>query len=140
LTARREHDSPPKRSDGTCAVFAFDEQRVRRALEAMPSDERLQDIADTFQVLGHPTRVRIILALSREELCVCDLAQVLGLSVSATSHQLRSMRRMRLVQYRTEGKFAYYSLCDPFVAALLDDCVQHLSGEEPDRREGRKRA
>ena len=114
--------------DGACRVFAFDEDRVRRARAAMPTDDELRDIADTFQILGHPTRVRIILALSHEELCVCDLAQVLGLSVSATSHQLRAMRRMRLVRHRTEGKFAYYSLCDPFVAALLEDCVQHVSG------------
>ena len=115
-------------SDGTCRVFAFDEDRVRRARAAMLTDDRLRSIADTFQILGHPTRVRIILALSHEELCVCDLAQVLGLSVSATSHQLGAMRRMQLVRHRMEGKFAYYSLCDPFVAALLEDCVQHLSG------------
>ena len=129
-STRREQDRPhgDAPQDGTCRVFAFDEDRVGRARAAMPPDEKLRDIADTFQVLGHPTRVRIILALSHEELCVCDLAQVLGLSVSATSHQLSAMRRMRLVQYRTEGRFAYYSLCDPFVAALLEDCVQHLSG------------
>ena len=114
--------------DGICQVFAFDEDRVKRARAAMPTDDKLRDIADTFQILGHPTRVRIILALSHEELCVCDLAQVLELSVSATSHQLSAMRRMRLVRHRTEGKFAYYSLCDPFVAALLEDCVRHLSG------------
>ena len=127
---RRGQDLPPSGAaeDGTCKVFAFDEDRVNRARAAMPTDDKLRDIADTFQILGHPTRVRIILALSHEELCVCDLAQVLGLSVSATSHQLSAMRRMRLVRHRTEGKFAYYSLCDPFVAALLEDCVQHLSG------------
>ena len=127
---RRGQDLPLSGAaeDGTCKVFAFDEDRVNRARAAMPTDDKLRDITDTFQILGHPTRVRIILALSHEELCVCDLAQVLGLSVSATSHQLSAMRRMRLVRHRTEGKFAYYSLCDPFVAALLEDCVQHLSG------------
>ena len=127
---RREQDRPLRdaEDDGTCQIFAFDEDRVQRARAAMPTDDELRDIADTFQILGHPTRVRIILALSHEELCVCDLAQVLELSVSATSHQLSAMRRMRLVRHRTEGKFAYYSLCDPFVAALLEDCVRHLSG------------
>lgn len=117
-------------AEGCCEVFYVDEDRVGRVRDAMLSDDLVEEVADTFKVLAHPTRVRILRALAKEELCVCDLAQVLGLSISATSHQLRAMRSMKLVRYRMDGKLAYYSLRDPFVVALLEDGVRHLTGEE----------
>lgn len=103
---------------------------MRRARQCALDSALVQDVADTFKVLAHTKRVRIIRALAREELCVCDLAQVLGLSVSATSHQLQALRRMKLVRHRMQGKLAYYTLRDPFVLALINDCVRHLGGEE----------
>ena len=106
---------------------------MQRASEHALQAEVVQDVADTFKVLANPTRVRIIRALAHEELCVCDLAQVISLSVSATSHQLQALRRLKLVKYRMEGKLAYYSLRDPFVLALITDCVRHLSGAEDSR-------
>lgn len=112
----------------TCEVFYIDEDRVGRVREAMLSDDLVEQTADTFKMLAHPTRVRILHALSDEELCVCDLARVLGLSISAVSHQLRPMRQMKLVRYRMEGKLAYYSLRDRFVLALLQDGIRHLTG------------
>jgi DNA-binding transcriptional ArsR family regulator len=82
-------------------------------------------------VLADPTRVQILRALAKEELCVCDLAQSVSLSVSATSHQLKLMRDLRLVRYRMDGKLAFYSLRDPFLVALLEDCARHVTdGEE----------
>ena len=117
-------------SGGSCKTFVFDEERVQRARERALDENTVQDVADTFKVLAHPTRVRIIRALALEELCVCDLAQVVDLSVSATSHQLQALRKMKLVRYRMDGKLAYYSLRDPFVLALITDCVQHLGGGE----------
>lgn len=112
-----------------CRACLFDEERVARVRAGMYPDELLAQVAETFKVLAHPTRIRIVQALANEELCVCDLAQVLGLSVSATSHQLQALRRMKLVQYRMEGKLAYYSLCDRFILALLEDGVGHVRGE-----------
>lgn len=122
----------PKAENGTCQTFIFDEGRVRAAREHALAPALVQDVADTFKVLAHSTRVRIIRALAREELCVCDLAHVLDMSVSATSHQLQALRKMKLVQYRMDGKLAYYSLRDPFVLSLITDCVRHLVGEELD--------
>ncbi len=115
--------------EGCCQVHYVDGERVARVRDAMLSDEHAQEVADTFKMLAHPTRVRILRALAHEELCVCDLSQVLGLSMSATSHQLRAMRNSRLVRHRTEGKLAYYSLRDPFVIALLDEGVRHVRAD-----------
>ena len=123
-------ETSTKVRDGGCGTFLFDEERVQRAREQALDAEFVQDVADTFKVLAHTTRLRIIRALASEELCVCDLAQVLDMSVSATSHQLQALRKMKLVQHRMDGKLAYYSLRDPFVLALITDCVRHLGGEE----------
>ena len=122
-------EAAPEPADGLCEVFYVDDDRVGRVRDAMLSEDLVEQVADLFKVLAHPTRVRILRALAKEELCVCDLSQVLGLSVSATSHQLRAMRTMKLVRYRRDGKLAYYSLRDPFVAALLEDGVRHLTDE-----------
>jgi ArsR family transcriptional regulator len=70
--------------------------------------------------------MRLAFALSREELCVCDLANLLGISQSAVSHSLRSLRQMRLVRFRKEGKTVYYSLDDDHVAHLIDDGLRHV--------------
>lgn len=120
----------PAQTEGCCEVYYVDEDRVGRVRDAMLPDDLVDQVAETFKVLAHPTRVRILRALAAEELCVCDLAQVLGMSISAISHQLRAMRQTKLVRYRTEGKLVYYSLRDRFVLALLEDGVRHLAGEE----------
>lgn len=112
--------------DGACEVFVFDEERVARARAALLDDASAQDTAELFKMLAHPTRLQILRALADEELCVCDLAQVVGLSVSATSYQLQAMRRAGLLRCRSEGKLAYYRAADGFVLALLRDALQHL--------------
>ncbi|MCA9630404.1 MAG: helix-turn-helix transcriptional regulator [Myxococcales bacterium] len=124
---RTAGSAPGSASDGCCEVVFVDEERVGRVRDAMLPDELVQEVADIFKALSHPTRVRVLRALATEELCVCDLAQVLSLSISATSHQLRALRAMRLVRFRMDGKLAYYSLRDPFVRALLEDGVRHLT-------------
>ena len=116
-----------KPDSGNCETFVFDKLRVKRATKHALESETLQDVADTIKVLANPTRVRILRALALEELCVCDLAQVIELSVSATSHQLQALRRAKLVRYRMEGKLAYYCVRDSFVLALINDCVEHLA-------------
>jgi DNA-binding transcriptional ArsR family regulator len=92
-----------------CEIEFVDERRVKRVMRAMKSPEATALLAETFKVLGDPTRVKIAFALSREELCVCDLVNLLGASQSAVSHCLRTLRQMKLVKYRREGKIAYYS-------------------------------
>lgn len=114
----------------SCGVFSTDAERVKTARAAMPSDAMAESIAAAFKAISHPTRVRILRALSGGELCVCEISEVLGLSVSATSHQLSLLKAQRLVQSRSEGKLVHYSLGDRFVLALLEDCARHLDDEE----------
>jgi DNA-binding transcriptional ArsR family regulator len=107
----------------------IDVESARAAWKTMPSDRMVRAIAETFGTLSDPTRVRIISALAGEELCVFDLARLLGLSGSAISHQLRLLRGQRLVKYRKEGKLAYYSLDDDHIRNLMDECIQHVTME-----------
>lgn len=115
------------RSSGGAKVDYIDPKSVREAKAAVPGDRMIRALAETFAALSDPTRVRIIFALTEQELCVFDLARLLGLTGSAVSHQLRLLRGQRLVRYRKEGKVAYYSLDDDHIRNLMDECVKHVS-------------
>jgi DNA-binding transcriptional ArsR family regulator len=112
--------------DATCEVQFVDEAKVNSVRAAMKSPEAVTALAETFRILGDPTRIRIAFALSKEELCVCDVANLLGVSQSAVSHSLRTLRQMKLVKYRKEGKIAYYSLDDEHITNLLDLGFSHI--------------
>lgn len=86
---------------------------------ASPSTHDIERVAQRFNALGDPTRIRILHALSRAELCVCDLSKVAGRSMPATSQQLQLLRRLGLVKFRMDGKLAYYSLADEWVRDAL---------------------
>lgn len=107
----------------------IDAASVRAARTAIPSDRMVRALAETFGALSDPTRVRIITALTEQELCVFDLARLLGLTGSAVSHQLRLLRGQRLVKYRKEGKVAYYSLDDEHIRNLMEECIKHVTVE-----------
>lgn len=94
------------------------------------SDRTVYAVADTFRVLGDPTRVRILDALADGELCVCDIAELAGISESAVSHQLRLLRGMRLVRPRRAGRLVYYSLDDQHIIDLLEQALTHVE-EQP---------
>jgi DNA-binding transcriptional ArsR family regulator len=102
---------------------------LARRATLMP-DTAVYAVADTFRVLGDPTRVRILDALSGGELCVCDIAELAGISESAVSHQLRLLRGMRLVRPRRAGRLVYYSLDDQHIIGLLQQAVTHVE-EQP---------
>lgn len=109
-----------------CEIEFIDERKVKRVRRAMKSDEAVGALAETFKILGDPTRIRIAFALAREELCVCDISNLLGVSQSAVSHSLRALRQMKLVRFRKEGKIAYYTLDDEHIAHLLDEGFRHV--------------
>jgi len=83
-------------------------------------------LSEIFKVLGDPTRIKIIYALSKYEMCVCDIADALGMSQSAISHQLRLLRNLKLVKYRREGKSAIYSLDDDHILQLFNQGMEHV--------------
>lgn len=109
-----------------CEIECINEIRVRKVRRAMQPPGAVNLLAETFRVLGDPTRVRIVFALSREELCVCDLAVLAGISQSAVSHSLRALRQLGLVTYRREGKIAYYTLDDEHIDNLLREGFRHV--------------
>jgi len=116
-----------KRGAAVADVDCMSPASVRAARTAIPVDHTIRALAETFAALCDPTRVRIVFALAGQELCVFDLAHLLGLTGSAVSHQLRLLRGQRLVKYRKEGKLAYYSLDDEHIRNLMEEGIRHVS-------------
>jgi len=114
-----------KTSD-VCEVYYVNERHVEKARRALSPEREVLAVAEMFRNLGDPTRVKILQALAVEELCVCDLAKLLGVSDSATSHQLRVLRSQKLVRFRKEGKMAFYSLDDEHVGSLMREVLRHV--------------
>jgi len=119
-----------------CDLIQIDLSRVKKIRQALVSPDAVQGLADTFSALGDPTRVRILDALSHGELCVCDLAAVLGLSQSAVSHQLRLLRGMRLVRPRRDGRIVFYALDDQHIMSLFRQTLQHVEESASGRLRG----
>ena len=93
----------------------------------MPADEELYDLAELFKVFGDSTRIKILYALFESELCVCDIAQLLNLTQTAVSHQLRVLKGSKLVKFRREGKTVFYSLDDEHVRSIIGQGMEHLN-------------
>src|SRR5512137_1935575 len=100
--------------------------RIENARRDAFSDQELARMAQVFKLLGDPSRLKIVLALRRQEMCVCDLAALSGISESAVSHQLRRLKDLDLVRSRRNGQLIYYSLNDKHVALLLDIALRHI--------------
>ncbi len=114
-----------KESD-VCQVRFSDQKKVDSLLAQQKNPRTMSALAEIFRVLADPTRLRICMFLAQAELCVCDLAAILGVSDSAVSHQLRILRTQRLVKYRRDGKMAFYSLDDEHVQSLIDQGLEHV--------------
>lgn len=112
-----------------CSINLIDEAKVAIVGNAMPPDALIARLAEIFRLLGDPTRVKILQALSIEELCVCDIASLLGSTKSAISHQLRLLRSLRVVRFRKAGRIVYYSLDDRHVENLLREGLNHISSQ-----------
>jgi ArsR family transcriptional regulator len=112
--------------DEACDVFHLHPGKVSALKRGLMADGPVAALAETFKVLGDTTRVRILDALSRSELCVCDIARLLGLSESAVSHQLRLLRGMRLVRPRRAGRMVFYTLDDQHIVGLFEHGLEHV--------------
>jgi DNA-binding transcriptional ArsR family regulator len=111
----------------TCSDRVIHPKAVEHAREDLPEEDELGLLGDYFKILGDPTRLKILHALLRGELCVCDLSVVLGMSVSAVSHQLSILKQARLVSHRRDGKVIFYSLSDAHVSEILESMRTHLA-------------
>lgn len=100
---------------------------IRTAKQAIGSDEAISDMSEVFKVLGDPTRLKILLALSKGELCVYDIAQALGVTESAVSHQLRLLKALRLVRQRKEGRMVFHALDDEHIDDLIRVAKRHAA-------------
>jgi len=109
-----------------CEVFNPDNQVVKVMKEKTLADDVVYDLAELFKTMGDPTRIKILYALKERELCVCDLSELLDMSSSAISHQLRVLRNNKLVKYRKEGRSVYYSLDDDHVMCLFGQGLEHV--------------
>lgn len=118
-------DSSPR-----CRVKFIHKDRVETARKSLFDDETTSDACAIFGVLSDPTRLKVLTALRKEVLCVCDIAALLGMSESRVSHQLRLLRAMHLVRYQRRGKMVYYRLDDDHVKELLRFVMNHVAEEK----------
>lgn len=116
-------------SEDICQVPHVHESLVDQVRGKMPDDDTLCDVAEIFKVFGDITRTKILSALFEAELCVCDISEIVKLSVSAVSHQLRILRQTKIVKSRRSGKEVYYSLDDEHISRIYRMALEHLREE-----------
>ena len=109
-----------------CEYMYVHQDVVNKVKQDMPQDETLYDLAELFKVFGDSTRIKILYALFEAELCVCDIPQLLSVSQTAVSHQLRVLKNNKLVKFRKEGKNVFYSLADDHVRRIIDQGIEHV--------------
>ncbi|MCP5455130.1 MAG: helix-turn-helix transcriptional regulator [Thermotogae bacterium] len=120
-----------KEETDVCKNNVIGDIRINELRKNLPEDELLFDIAEFFKIFGDSTRIKIINALFCEnELCVCDLSVIIGISQSAVSHQLRILRQSKLVKYRKEGKTVFYSLDDEHIKQIYNLAKEHITEEK----------
>jgi DNA-binding transcriptional ArsR family regulator len=110
-----------------CDCNTIHEDIVNEVREHMAAEEDLLDLADLFKIFADSTRVKILYALFKAEMCVCDIAVLLGMTKSSISHQLRVLKQSKLVKYRKDGKIVYYSLADEHVKTIFTQGLLHVS-------------
>jgi len=113
-------------SDEFCSCDVVHENVIEMVRKKMPQEEKLYDLAELFKVFGDTTRVKIISALFEAEMCVCDIAELLHMTPSSISHQLRVLRQARLVKHRKEGKVVFYSLDDEHIKTIFNQGLEHI--------------
>lgn len=119
-----------KESPAFCSCDVIHADVVEHVLPRMTDERTLYDLSDFFKMFGDSTRIKIMNALDLHEMCVCDLAALLGMTKSAISHQLRSLKEQNLVAFRRAGKVVYYSLADEHVRDIFEKGLEHLREAE----------
>ena len=115
-----------ERSIEACSFLCVHEDVVAQVQRSLPEQEQLLRLADLFKVFGDGTRIRILYVLLEAEVCVCDLATLLGMTQSAVSHQLRILKQASLIKARRDGKTVFYSLADAHVRSIINQGLEHV--------------
>ncbi len=115
------------KAEDKCEIWAVDEEKVASTRHRLLDDRVYAALAETFGALADSNRAKILHSLTNEELCVCDIACLIGISDSAVSQHLRILRTLRLVKQRKSGRMMYYSLNDEHIRILLDVCLEHTN-------------
>lgn len=110
-----------------CDFIHAHEDIVEKVRDRIPGEDTLYDLTELFRIFADSTRIRILYVLLESEMCVCDIAALLGMTQSAISHQLRALKNARLVKSRREGKTVFYSLTDDHVKTIIDQGLEHVS-------------
>jgi ArsR family transcriptional regulator len=116
--------------DSSCEIKHLSKQKIQTLRAELLSSKTLHELAETFKVLGDPTRLNIIQLLSKQEFCVCDLAALLNATTSLVSHQLRILRNLRLVTVRRKGQNVFYCLDDNHIRHLFNEGLIHVREKE----------
>ena len=114
------------RTAPTCECEHTHTELVATRKEKMPTEELLYDLSDFFKIFGDSTRISILFAIDGEPMCVCDIAELLGMTKSAVSHQLKILRQSLLVKYKKSGKNVFYSLADDHVRDIIEKALEHI--------------
>lgn len=109
-----------------CESCDIHEDKIKLVAEKMPPEDEMADMAELFKVFGDSTRIKILYILSECELCVCDIAELLGMTQPAISYQLKVLKHAKLVKNRREGKTIFYSLADEHVETIIGMAKEHL--------------
>ena len=109
-----------------CDFYQVHDDVVKAVKEKMPDEDELYDLAEIFKVFGDSTRIKTLYVLFEQEMCVCDIAQLLNMTQSAISHQLKILKQSRLVKNRREGKAVFYSLADGHVRSIINQGLEHI--------------
>ena len=109
-----------------CEFIHAHDEIVEKVQKAMPSEDTLYDLPELFPIFGDSTPIRILYVLFEAEMCVCDIAALLGMTQSAISHQLKALKNARLVKSRREGKTVFYALADDHVKTIIDQGLEHI--------------
>ena len=119
------------RNEFSCDCNVIHQESVDKVLKKLPDEDTFNKLADLFKLIGDTTRCRILFALDQDEMCVCDLAALLGMTKSAISHQLKTLRDANLVKFKKDGKLVIYSLDDDHVKDIFEKALEHvLEGKE----------
>ena len=110
----------------SCEYIHAHDDIIKKVNDDMPDEEILYDVAELIKIFGDSTRIKILYVLFESEMCVCDIAQLLNMSASAISHQLRVLKQAQLVKFRRDGKTIFYSLSDDHVRTILDQGIEHI--------------